>query len=192
MKSRDHLLSQQEKEALLTFARIAIEEALNARQTKSIRFESKIFSEKRGAFVSLHQNGKLRGCIGYVLAYKPLIETVKEMAVAAARRDPRFSPVTPEELPEIDIEISVLSPLYEIKDINEIEIGRHGLYIKNGPHSGLLLPQVATDYKWDRESFLQQTCRKAGLFSDAWQDEETTIQVFSAQVFGEKQSTSSC
>jgi AmmeMemoRadiSam system protein A len=185
----DRPLSQDEKKALLITARIAIEVALGERKTDSIPFDPQIFSEKRGAFVTLHNNGELRGCIGYVLAYKSLRETVCEMAVAACR-DPRFRPVDANELSDIDIEISVLSPLRQIKDIREIEVGRHGLYIKNGSYSGLLLPQVATDYHWDSEAFLQQTCRKAGLPADAWRYEDTVIKIFSAQVFGEKEPSS--
>lgn len=179
-------LSPAEQHALLGIARAAIEQACGNVPSHTIRFDSPRFLEKRGAFVTLHNNSVLRGCIGYIFAYKPLVETVKEMAVAAARHDPRFDPVDREELPFVDIEISVLSPLREIGDVQEIDIGTHGLYISNGPCSGLLLPQVAAEYDWDRETFLEQTCRKAGLSANAWQDEETTIKIFSAQVFGEK------
>ncbi|MBN1559246.1 AmmeMemoRadiSam system protein A [candidate division KSB1 bacterium] len=185
----DRPLTQDEKKVLLIAARSAIEEALGTRKTEPVAFDAKIFSEKRGAFVTLHNDGKLRGCIGYVMAYKPLRETVCEMAVAACR-DPRFKPVAADELADIDIEISVLSPLQQIRDIQEIEVGRHGLYIKNGLYSGLLLPQVAADYHWDSETFLQQTCRKAGLPVDAWRYEDTVIKIFSAQVFGEKELSS--
>ncbi|MBN1466351.1 AmmeMemoRadiSam system protein A [candidate division KSB1 bacterium] len=178
-------LTQEEQKALLRAARVAIEKLLGERKTEPAELDSPIFSEKRGAFVTLHNRGELRGCIGYVQAYKPLHETVCEMAVAACR-DPRFKPVDAHELSDIDIEISVLSLLRQIADINEIEVGQHGLYIKNGAYSGLLLPQVATDYNWDAETFLRQTCRKAALPLEAWRYEDTIIKIFTAQVFGEK------
>ncbi|MBN1480938.1 AmmeMemoRadiSam system protein A [candidate division KSB1 bacterium] len=179
-------LSPDEQKTLLAVARTAIEQAYDDTTSDTIHVDSSRLFEKLGAFVTLHNDGVLRGCIGYVFAYKPLVETVKEMAVAAAMRDPRFVPVDQEELPFVDIEISVLSPLRDIRDIQEIEIGIHGLYISRGAYSGLLLPQVALEYNWDREAFLEQTCRKAGLPLNAWQDEETSIKIFSAQVFGEK------
>ena len=182
----DFSLSYEEKHALLSMARNALEEFLGDKKAKSEQFDADIFSERRGAFVTLHKKGELRGCIGYVLAYKPLRQAVREMAIAASH-DPRFDPVEANELNDIDIEISVLSPLSEIRDMSEIEIGRHGIYIKNGARSGLLLPQVATHYNWDKEMFLRQTCRKAGLAQKAWQEKETVIKIFSAQVFGEKE-----
>jgi len=106
--------------------------------------------------------------------------------LSASLNDPRFPPLTEEELRDIDIEISVLSPLKEIQDVSEIEVGRHGIYITRGYQSGVLLPQVATEYGWDRETFLQHTCQKAGLPPDAWKQEGTKIEIFDAQVFGEK------
>ena len=128
-----------------------------------------------GAFVTLKKRDNLRGCIGYIKAYKPLWETVQEMAVAAAFHDPRFPSLKPEEVPQLTFEISVLSPLKRIKDINEIEVGKHGLYIIHGHRAGLLLPQVATEYKWDGETFLAETCHKAGLPANAWMDKESEI-----------------
>ena len=119
-------------------------------------------------------------------ALAPLDETVREMAEAAATRDYRFQPVTPQEIPDIDIEISALSPLWKIDDINEIEIGTHGIWITKGVYRGVLLPQVATEQGYDRIAFLQQTCRKAGLPPDAWKDSDTVIEIFIADVFGEK------
>jgi len=127
----------------------------------------------------------LRGCIGYIKAYKPLWETVQEMAIAAAFHDPRFPSLKPDEVKQLTFEISVLSPFKRIKDINEIEVGKHGLYMVRGYRSGLLLPQVATEYKWDRETFLQETCYKAGLPLDSWKDKETEIYIFSADYFGD-------
>ena len=140
---------------------------------------------KRGAFVTLKKQGRLRGCIGYIKAYKPPWETVQEMAVAAAFTDPRFPSLRAEEIQQLTFEISVLSPLKRIADVNDIEVGKHGLYIIRGYNSGLLLPQVATEYKWDRETFLEETCHKAGLPPDAWKDKETEIYIFSADYFGD-------
>ena len=111
--------------------------------------------------------------------------TIEETAQAAAFNDPRFPPLIREELKDLSIEISVLTPLREIRDINEIEIGVHGIYLIKGFYSGLLLPQVAAQYKWDRLTFLKETCHKAGLPSDAWKDKDTVIYIFSADIFGE-------
>jgi AmmeMemoRadiSam system protein A len=145
--------------------------------------KSETLKEKRGAFVTIEKHGRLRGCIGYIQAVKPLHITIQEMAQAAALKDRRFPPVTPGELDDLELEISVLTPLKRIKDINEIEVGKHGIYIKSGYYSGLLLPQVATDYGWDRLTFLKQTCQKAGTDGDCWKKKETEIYVFSADIF---------
>jgi AmmeMemoRadiSam system protein A len=139
--------------------------------------------ENRGAFVTLQKRGQLRGCIGYIEGHGPLHNTIKEMAEAAAFRDPRFSPVKEKELPELDIEISVLTPLKRIKDVNEIQVGTHGIYIKKGWSSGLLLPQVATEYGWDRQTFLEHTCQKAGLPPAGWKEKDAEIYIFSADIF---------
>jgi AmmeMemoRadiSam system protein A len=125
----------------------------------------------------------LRGCIGLIEAVKPLAETVQEMARSAAFGDPRFPPLTAQEFKDIDIEISVLTPFRQVKNVDEIQVGVHGLYLRNGSYRGLLLPQVATEHKWDRDTFLQQTCYKAGLPSLAWKDPKTEIYVFSADIF---------
>jgi len=145
--------------------------------------DTPVLKEKRGAFVTLRKRGQLRGCIGYIHALKPLGETIYEMARAAAFGDPRFPPVAKEELPHLSFEISVLTPLKEIKDIEEINVGVHGLYIMKGGHSGLLLPQVATEYGWDRNTFLEHTCYKAGLSPQAWKDKDAKIYIFSADIF---------
>ena len=177
-------LTAADKKLLLKIVRTKIEAALAGKVVSELPELPEIFQQERGAFVTLEKHGQLRGCIGYIEARKPLYVTVAEMAVAAAFHDPRFSPLRQEEWPDITVEISILSPLLEIKDISEIEVGRHGLYIVQGGHSGLLLPQVATDYKWDRLTFLQQTCHKARLPSDAWQDKQTRIFIFSADIVG--------
>jgi AmmeMemoRadiSam system protein A len=140
-----------------------------------------------GAFVSLHWRGKLRGCIGSIRASRPLWTTVTDMARSAAFQDPRFPPLTLQELPEVDLEISVLSPfeVIPVADVGRIEVGRHGLYISKRGRTGLLLPQVATDYGWERIEFLEQTCCKAGLERDEWR-EGAKIEIFSAEVFSEQ------
>ena len=144
---------------------------------------SPLLKEKRGAFVTLRKNQKLRGCIGHIVGLHPLAETVSKMAIAAAFQDPRFPPVQKDELPELEYEISIMSPLQPIRDCRTVKVGSHGLYIRQGQHSGLLLPQVATQYDWDRITFLEQTCRKARLLKDAWKDLATQIYIFSAEVF---------
>ena len=142
-----------------------------------------ICKEKRGAFVTIEKHGQLRGCIGYILPVYPLYETVIEVAQSAALQDPRFNRVSPGELKDLEIEVSVLTVPERIDDPSIIEVGKHGIIIKRGYYQGLLLPQVATDYGWDRETFLEHTCQKAGLPTNAWQDKNTEISIFSAQVF---------
>mgnify|MGYP000849736794 FL=1 len=178
-------LTDQEKNTLLDIAKNAIAAKINHRETPELNIDSNNLRLKRGAFVTLKKQGRLRGCIGYIKAYKPLWKTVQEMAVAAAFHDPRFPSLRAEEIQQLTFEISVLSPLKRIADVNDIEVGRHGLYIIRRHHSGLLLPQVATEYKWDRETFLEETCHKAGLPPDAWKDKETEIYIFSADYFGD-------
>jgi AmmeMemoRadiSam system protein A len=179
-------ISAESQDLLLKIARTSIENHLKKQKPPKFEITDKNLLQKRGAFVTLHKHGQLRGCIGYVLPYKPLHQTVAEMAVAAATEDPRFMPVTLDEMDEIDIEISALSTLKKIESIEEIEVGKHGLYVKRGVNSGLLLPQVATEYEWDRKEFLERTCQKAGLPKNAWKDSRTEISIFSAQIFGEK------
>lgn len=180
-------LSEADKKKLLEIARNTIKSRLYGYGEKSPEFippESVTLNEKRGAFVTLQKHGLLRGCIGYIEPQKPLYKTIEEMAQAAAFKDPRFPPLRREEFDDLSIEISVLTPLREIKDINEIEVGVHGIYVVKGFHSGLLLPQVAVQYKWDRLTFLEETCHKAGLPSNAWEDTDTRIYIFSADIFG--------
>jgi len=139
-----------------------------------------------GAFVSLHKAGQLRGCIGYVEGIKPLWQAVRDLAVEASAHDPRFPPVRPREVEEIDIELSVLGALERVKGAGDVEIGAHGLLIRSGGRSGLLLPQVATEHAWDAPKFLEQTCWKAGLPLDEWQSSSSELYRFGAEVFGEK------
>ncbi len=147
-----------------------------------------ILFEQRGAFVTLHKNGRLRGCIGYIQAGKPLWEVVVDNTINAASSDHRFPPVSREELPLLDIEISVLSPLEKLSGPETVEVGLHGLYIVSGFSSGLLLPQVPTEQGWDRETFLENLCLKAGLERDAYL-RGAELYGFTAQVFGEKKGT---
>ena len=141
-----------------------------------------------GAFVTLNKQGELRGCIGNIIGQKPLYQTVRDMAIESATADPRFQPVTKEELKDINIEISVLSPLRKISDISEFELGRHGVIVKKGWNQGVFLPQVALETGWSKEEFLSNLCaHKAGLSPDAWKDPKTEIHIFSAIVFSEKQ-----
>jgi AmmeMemoRadiSam system protein A len=145
---------------------------------------SETLNREYGAFVTLTEAGQLRGCIGYTSAVKPLYITVRDTATLAALRDPRFQPVSASELPQLEYEISVLSPLRRVVDTQQIEVGRHGLLMKNGNHEGLLLPQVPVEQKWDRPKFLEETCVKAGMQPDCWKDENTDIFMFTAVVFG--------
>ena len=175
--------SPEERGMLLQLAHRAI-----AAQLKGERIDltppSDHLAEKRGAFTTLHTRGQLRGCIGYPLAIAPLYQTVAETAAAAASKDPRFAPVTAEDLPFLTVEISVLSPLQPIA-AEEVEVGRHGLVVTYSGRRGLLLPQVPAEHGWDRETFLAQTCLKAGVSPDAWQ-RGARLEAFSAEVFGEE------
>ena len=140
-----------------------------------------------GAFVTLHKAGKLRGCIGNIIGRGPLYATVCDMAIQSATSDPRFNPVTKNELDEIDIEISVLSPLERIYEPDKIIMGKHGVLVKRGFSSGVYLPQVATETGWTRDEFMDSLCaQKAGLPRDSWKKGECDIYIFSAEVFGEK------
>lgn len=174
--------SPQERQQLLTLAHDAIAAALQASDLDTTPPGDHL-GERRGAFTTLHVDGQLRGCVGYVFPAYSLYRTVAETAQAAAFRDPRFPPLTAEEVPRLQVEISVLSPLAPITP-EEIEIGRHGLVITYGSRRGLLLPQVPAEHGWDRETFLEQVCLKAGLPPDAWRH-GALIEAFTAEVFGE-------
>jgi AmmeMemoRadiSam system protein A len=139
--------------------------------------------KESGVFVTLEKHGDLRGCIGYVFPVKPLYLGVRDNAISAAVRDPRFPPVTETELPELDVEISIMTPLEET-DWQDIKVGRDGLYIEGHGRAGLLLPQVATDLGWDEATFLTHVCYKAGLPPDAYTDPEVKLFRFEARVFG--------
>ncbi len=169
---------------MLDLARRAILAATLGKEIPEGEPSSAVLKKPSGAFVSLHKGGRLRGCIGYILPGKALWQTVRDCALAAAFEDPRFDIVQAEELPELEIEISVLSGFEPIRP-EEIRVGTHGLMVTQGPFRGLLLPQVATQYRWNVEQFLEETCLKAGLRPDAWKDPATRIEAFTALVFSE-------
>lgn len=175
--------SQEERTLLL---RLAHDSILSALQGREIPLDPPTdhLAEPRGAFTTLYLQGELRGCVGYVLPVSPVYRAVADTARAAAFEDTRFAPVTLPEASQLEIELSILSPPQAIS-AEAVEIGRHGLLISMAGHRGLLLPQVPTEHNWDRETFLEQTCRKAGLPMDAWQ-KGAVIEAFTAEVFGEK------
>lgn len=179
------MLTNEEKQELLHVARHTIEAFVQTHKRAEVKTQSAQLSEHRGAFVTLHKNESLRGCIGTFTADEPLIDVIQEMAIAAATRDPRFRPVTSDEVSQLHIEISVLSPLSPAK-AEDVVVGKHGIFITHGFNRGVLLPQVATENGWDRETFLAQTCVKAGLPKSAWKEEQTKIEVFSAEIFSEE------
>lgn len=176
-------LSQEEKDFLRDLAYQSIRSRCLKEPPPEVSPATAKLQEPRGAFVCVKKAGELRGCIGMIEAKAPLHETIKNMAVQAAFSDPRFCALEVSELQEIELEISVLTPMERIHDAAEIEIGKHGLYIRKGYHSGLLLPQVATDNEWNREQFLQWTCRKAGLPANSWKSSDVELYAFSADVF---------
>jgi uncharacterized protein len=177
-------LSEADRQNLLLLARKAIVDAVTRRELPdSIPLEG-IFAERRGVFVTLHVRGELRGCIGTTERDEPLGDGVVRCAASAALHDPRFPPMRADELDELRIEISVLSPVTPI-EVEDIEIGRHGLVISDGEHRGLLLPQVAVEHHLSREQFLGETCRKAGLSRETWRLGSTRIGGFTCEVFGE-------
>ena len=176
-------LTDAQKDRLLELARSALEEAVRFGNVSEAIESAEALQTPCGAFVTLTERGRLRGCIGHIEAVRPLYLTVRECARAAALDDPRFDPVEPAELPFLHIEISILSPLADLAP-QQIEVGRHGLLISRGGRRGLLLPQVAEEWNWNREQFLQETCQKAGLPADAWQH-GARIQAFTAQILKE-------
>ncbi len=182
------MLNEEQKRRLIEVARQAVTAAVAGEPTPDLATDDPNLREPRGAFVTLKKAGQLRGCIGYIEPHAPLIEAVADNAQSAALRDPRFSPVTLEELPDISIEISALTPLESVEDVEDIEIGRHGLVISQGPNRGLLLPQVPVEWGWDREEFLEHTCLKAGLPPEAWRQDNTELLCFGAEVFCETES----
>jgi AmmeMemoRadiSam system protein B/AmmeMemoRadiSam system protein A len=183
-------LNEEEKEDLLTLARNSVESAV--KQHKRYEPEATkddLLNRERGAFVTIKEEGDLRGCIGNTAASEPLSLTVRDTAMLAALRDPRFRPVSTPELPRLHYEISVLSSLRRVMDVREIHVGEHGLLIKKGDREGILLPQVPVEQHWDRIRFLQETCFKAGMPPECWREEDTDIFRFTAVVFEEHEPT---
>jgi AmmeMemoRadiSam system protein A len=180
-------LEEPQRTELLGIARRALDRYLGAGQIPPEGGARGKLAAPGAAFVTLTKNGRLRGCIGYTEAVAPLFKVVQECAVAAATEDPRFPPVSTNELPSLRIEISVLTPLVPIRP-EEVKVGRHGLMVSKGGKRGLLLPQVPVEWGWDREMFLDQTCVKAGLPPSAWRH-GATLQAFTAEVFGEEENS---
>jgi hypothetical protein len=182
----DHNLQQNEKKELLRIARETLTQYLDTTTMPKLAVQSEALKEPRGAFVTLKtKNDILRGCIGTFFASKPLYLTVQEMAISAATKDPRFPPLTDRELPHVVIEISALSRLQTARP-EDIEVGTHGVFITRGFASGVLLPQVPVEQNWDRTTFLQHVCLKAGLPPDAYRWPDAKLEVFTAQVFSER------
>ncbi len=186
-KGESMQLADEEKRELLRIARASIEEALKGHPPVECSPEQESLRQPCGVFVTLRQQGELRGCIGYVEPRFPLSQAVAEVAMKSAFDDPRFAPLTPRELPSTEIEISVLSPLSKVANIDSIEIGLHGLVIDAGYTRGLLLPHVATEYLWDRRQFLDHTAIKAGLPPEIWRTDKVQIYSFTTTTFSESE-----
>jgi AmmeMemoRadiSam system protein A len=182
------MFNKEQKKELLTLARKAIE----AKFTKeAIIFPDDVaFQVYRGVFVTLHKQGELRGCIGYIKGYKELVPSIIEMAKSAAFNDPRFPTVKANEIPSLTIEISVLSEMEIVNDINDIVIGRDGLFLNHPFGNGLLLPQVPVEWNWDLPTFLDQICYKAGLTAGTWIDERAKLYRFTAEIFSDAKENS--
>jgi len=180
-------LDESQRKGLLGIARRALEGYIGAGKIPTEEGVRGKLAAPGAAFVTLTKNGRLRGCIGFTEAVAPLFKVVQECAVAAATEDPRFPPVSSNELPSLRVEISVLTPLVSIRP-EEVEVGRHGLMVAQGRMRGLLLPQVPVEWGWDRETFLDQVCVKAGLQPSAWRH-GATLRAFTAEVFGEDEKT---
>jgi len=180
------MFTDAQQRALVGVARAAVAEAVTGGHRVHPHPDPGPLPGASGAFVTLKREGQLRGCIGTLECRRPLAEEIARVAVSAAREDPRFEPLRPAELDGLDVEVSVLGPLEEIdpRDPGAIEIGRHGLVVEQGHRRGLLLPQVATEWGWDRDTFLSHTCIKAGLTADCWRH-GARVYRFAAEVFGD-------
>ncbi|MCU0665761.1 MAG: AmmeMemoRadiSam system protein B [Candidatus Omnitrophica bacterium] len=182
----ENMLDTKQQKRLLQIARQAIIEHFKGKKAEEIKETDPDLSKPMGSFVTLHNKGKLRGCIGNIIGGKPLYLTVRDMAIAASTQDYRFSPVEEAELKDIDIEISVLSVPQRVASAEEIQLGKHGVIVKRDGHNGVFLPQVATETGWTKEEFLSELCQqKAGLAPSAWKDPQTELYIFTAQVFKE-------
>ena len=196
LSRKDNMLNEEQKKKLLKIARQTIETYVKERRVIEFKETDPELLKSCGAFVTLRKPGRnkkiddgesLRGCIGHIVSKEPLYKVVRDMAIASSTEDPRFSPVTKEELKDIKIEISVLSKPKLIKSINEFELGKHGVIVQKDFNQGVFLPQVATETGWSKEEFLSNLCaHKAGLSPDAWKDKDTNIYIFEAEVFEEE------
>ena len=182
----EYMLNNQQRKKLLGIARASINTYLQSGKKMELSETDPLLNQEMGAFVTLNKHGKLRGCIGNLSASQPLYLTIGDMAVEAAVDDPRFPALTLSELKDVDIEISVLSPLKRVDSAQRIELGKHGVLVRKGYQSGVFLPQVATETGWSKEEFLNNLCaHKAGLAQDAWKDKNTELYIFDAEVFSE-------
>lgn len=179
------VLTDDEKRELLRIARATLREYFHTGRIPPGKPHRDSLTAEAGAFVSLHREGELRGCIGKQQETTALFRTIQEMTIAAATRDPRFEPIDEDEVEDIEIEISVLGGATTLRSPADIEIGAHGLSVEHQGQRGLLLPQVAAKHGWDAETFLTEVCRKAGLGDDAWKQPDAVVQVFPAQVFND-------
>lgn len=187
-KSEGAMLNKEQREKLLGIARKSIETYLKTGKKLEVQETDPVLNKEMGAFVTLNKHGELRGCIGNMVGRGPLYLTVRDMAVEAATGDPRFAAVELPELKDIEIEVSVLSPMERLDSADKIELGKHGVLIRRGGRSGVFLPQVATETGWTKEEFLSNLCaHKAGLPADAWKDKSTEIYIYTAEVFSEKE-----
>ncbi len=186
-KKEGYMLNEGQMKKLLKLARDSLATYLKTGKKLEVSEDDPLLSSQMGAFVTLHEHGQLRGCIGNIIGRQPLYLTVRDMAVEAGVGDPRFLPVEAGQLKDLEFEISVLSPLERVDSADKIEMGVHGVLVKKGFNSGVFLPQVATETGWSKEEFLSELCaHKAGLRADAWKDKSTEIYTFRAQVFSEK------
>lgn len=180
------MLDENQRKELLKIARETLQDALNKRSGPVLNVTDPLLKEEKAVFVTLRKNKELRGCIGNLTATEPLYLAVKHMAIEAATQDPRFSPVRPEELASLDIEISVLGNPERVAGAEAIVMGKHGVIVKRGTRRGVFLPQVAAETGWSKEEFLNELCsQKAGLPSDCWKDKNTELFVFTSEEFGE-------
>jgi hypothetical protein len=179
-------LNAQQQQVLLTLARDTIEQYVTDRSVPELPEGDPAFLPERAVFVTLHKHGELRGCIGGLEAKEPLAEAVRSSAISAATQDPRFPPVSPDELEDLEIEVSVLSPLQKVESPDEIIVGKHGVMVAKGMRRGVFLPQVAPEQGWDRDTMLTYLCaHKAGLPADAWRS-GADLYIFTTQVFSEE------
>jgi len=182
----EEMVSKADRMFILTMCRRILDEYIITKKYPVVEKVPPLLKQKLGLFVTLKKHGELRGCIGYIQPVTTLERALFEMTAASATQDSRFAAVTPAELKEIRIEISILSPLRQVDDPSLIEMGKHGVVVKRGFRSGVFLPQVATETGWDRETFLRNLCRgKAGLHADAWKDCDTELSIFTVEHFEE-------